>query len=224
MASYTEWEDFLPYVLNECPGCPRAVAETFIRKFAIRLCEKAYIIKKDASDIYVAEDKRYYNLNFTENLYRAVGINDCQWNGGTSMEETSEDELKDKGSNWKSITTSQRPNQYWLTVDNKLGIYPLPTADIDDDYVEAECFVAPVRTATKIDDWVFNNYAETIAYGALSELQRMPEKSWTNETLSLINGREWRQGLRNAAADSIRGKSARKGSQIKPKSFEVFGE
>jgi len=223
MASYKNFEDFLPYVLMEAPGCPRPVAEEFIRKFAIRLCEKAMILRKTASEINITADERIYSLNFTENLYRPTGIVNAQYEGGTQMHPENEAMLDDQTPRWRSQTTSTRPLYYWLTIDNKFAVQQKPTQDIDDDPITVECWVSPVRTATKIDEFVFNNYAETIAYGALSELQLMPQQSWNDPILAQLNSRKWRQGLRNARAESLRGKDGTQKSEVYPKSFEVFG-
>ena len=222
MAAYTNFTDFLPYVMNEVPGCPRPVATEFVRKFAIRLCEKAFIIKKEASEIMISADVAKYSLNFTENLYRPVGIVYAQYQSGAQMDSTSEAKLSDRAPNWRTLTTSQRPNHYFLTLDDKLQVYPKPTTDLTDP-IDVECYVAPIRTASKIDTYVFNTYAETIAYGALSELQLMPDQSWSNETLAALNARNWRMGLRNAGAHSVRGKDGRQKAEVYPQSFEVFG-
>jgi len=224
MTSYTEWEDFFPYILNEVPGCPVDVVEEFIKKFAIRLCEKALIIRKKASDIYIATDEETYSLNFTENLYRPLGIVYAKYDGGTMMYPMNEQLQDDQDQTWRVATTSTRPTYYWLTIDNKLHVHPKPTADIDSDPIVVECWVAPVRSATKIDDFVFDNYAETIAYGALSELQLMQQQSWNDIKLAEMNSRKWRQGLRNARAESLRGKDGTQRTEVYPKSFEVFGQ
>jgi len=223
MALYTNFEDFLPYVLMEVPGCPRDVAEEFVRKFAIRLCEKGLVIRKAASDIIITADVVEYKLNFTENLYRPLGIVDAHYEGGTVMEAVSEQMMDDQTPRWRIETTSQRPLKHWLTMDHKFHVHPKPTADRDDDPIKVECWVAPVRTATKIDTFVFDNYAETIAYGALSELQLMPGQSWNDTVLAALNGRKWRQGLRNARADSLRGVDGTQKTEVYPKNFEVFG-
>jgi len=224
MATYAEWSNFIPYVLNEVPGCPRPVAENFIRKFAIRLCEKGLVIRKHASEINISEDTTEYNLNFTENLYRPVGIVNARYNvTGTQMVAKNESMMDDQTPNWRVMTTSTRPVYYWLTIDHKLHVYPTPSEDYDDDPIDTECWVAPVRTADKIDEFVFDSYAETIAYGALSELQIMPETSWHDGDLALRNERKWRQGLRNARADSLRGVDGTQRTEIYPKSFEIFG-
>lgn len=224
MATYVEWSEFIPYVLNEVPGCPRGVAENFIRKFAIRLCEKGLVIRKHASEINIAEDMAEYNLNFTENLYRPVGIVNAYYTGtNTQMEPKNEAMMDDQVMNWRLMTTSTRPVYYWLTIDHKLHVYPKPTVDYDDDPIDVECWVAPVRTASKIDEFVFNSYAETIAYGALSELQIMPDTSWNNGDLATRNERNWRQGLRNARADSLRGVDGTQRTEVYPKSYTIFG-
>jgi len=224
MATYTNFEDFLPYILNEVPGCPRPVAETFIRKFAIRLCEKGLIIRKTASEINIEADKTEYNLNFTENLYRPVGIVEAHYTeSNTAMEAVNEQLMDDQTPNWRILTTAVRPNQYWLTIDHKFHVHPKPTQDVDDDPIKPECYVSVKRTATKIDEYVFDNYAETIAYGALSELQLMPDQSWSDPVLASLNSTKWRHGLRNARAHSVRGMDGTQRTEVYPKSYVSFG-
>jgi hypothetical protein len=223
MATYKNFEDFLPYILMEVPGCPRQVATEFVRKFVIRLCEKALIIRKKASEINITADEREYKLNFTENLYRPTGIVAATYEGGTTMFPRNEAMLDDQTPRWRSETTSTRPLYYWLTIDNKFHVHQKPTQDIDNDPITVECWVSPVRTATKVDEFVFNNYAETVAYGALSELQLMKDQSWNDPVLAQLNGRNWRQGMRNARAESLRGKDGTQSTQVYPKSYVVFG-
>jgi len=223
MATYTNFEDFLPYIQMEAPGCPRDVVEEFVRKFVIRLCEKALVLRKTASEINITANERTYGLNFTENLFRPTAIVSADYESGTHMTPQNEAMLDSQSPNWRTQTTSTRPLYYWLTIDNKFAVQQMPTQDIDDDPITVECWVAPVRTATKVDTFVFNNYAETVAYGALSELQLMPGQSWNDPILAQLNGRKWRQGLRNARSESLRGKDGTQSTQVYPQSYEVFG-
>lgn len=220
---WTDFEDFLPYVLNEVPGCPAPVCETFIRKFAIRLCEKAQILSLDASEIHITADQVIYPLNFSQNLFKAISINYASYSeSDTSMEKTSEAYLDSAETNWRSLTVSTRPRSYFLTLDNKFHVYQKPTADVDDDPIIANCVVKPVRTATKVPEEIFENYAEVIAYGALSELQLMQQQSWYNMDLANRNAKMWRSGVRNARANKVRGYDGEKASGAYPKDFYVM--
>lgn len=221
--AFTNYTDFIPYVMNEVPGCPRPVMVEFIRKFAIRLCEKARVLQKDASEINITGDERQYNLNFTENIYKAIGIKYAEYAGGTQMTRTSEDKLYDEEPNWRQLTTSNRPTKYFLTIDNKFEVVPKPTTDQDDDPITVKCVVKPTRASTKIDTYIFENYAEVIAYGALSELQGMQQQTWFNESLALKNERKWRQGLRNARAHTVNGLDGDESNRVHPKDFIVMG-
>jgi hypothetical protein len=221
--AYTDFSDFQSYVMNEVQGCPRPVMDTFIRKFAIRLCEKGQVLRKDASEINITAEERTYALNFTENLYKAISIHYAEYESGQEMSRTSEAKLKDSEPTWKQLTTSGRPQKGYLTLDNKLHVVPKPTADVDNDPITVTCVVKPVRTATKIDTYVFENYAETIAYGALSELQLMQQQSWYNEKLAEQNARKWRQGLRQARAHALNGYDGDESGSAYPQDYMVFG-
>ena len=78
------------------------------------------------------------------------------------------------------------------------SVYPIPKA-ADKQSLTLRVALKPTRSATTIDDFIFEEYAETIGHGAITRLALSPGKPYTNPQLAAA-----RNGLYNAGLNVAR--------------------
>lgn len=70
-----------------------------------------------------------------------------------------------------------RPTHYWRASDTAITLYPTPNAPGELDALVA---LKPTRSASGIEDWIYETWADTIVDGAIWNLANIPHKSWSN--------------------------------------------
>lgn len=69
------------------------------------------------------------------------------------------------------------------------------------DDLTVSVYVKPSTDATEIDDFIYAEYEETIACGAIAVLAKIPKKTWTDLQLSVSKRRDFVNGM--AEADKL---------------------
>lgn len=168
--------------------------EEAIKRVAIDFCEFTKIYRLSADVVSEIASQPDYTLAFTDPDVLLTGIWHVTRNGGDLIE-TSEYKLDTSVWNWRQSTGT--PQFYFVTDDNKLRLYETPRADAT-DIVQCECTVKPTLTATGVPDHICDQWAPTIAEGALSYLLTMPMKPWTDFSNAAVHERKYRQGMSHA--------------------------
>ena len=87
-------------------------------------------------------------------------------------------------------------------MDQELRFYPTPDAKYG---FNGNAVIKPSRTATGVEDFIFETHSKAIASGAIASLAAIPGKEWTNPDLAMM----YRQGFIKAT-DDARGRDTRK--------------
>ncbi len=78
---------------------------------------------------------------------------------------------------------SMNPEYHRFVHADTVQISADPGADISADLL-VRAVARPTKTATEISDWVLEHFQESLDYGALTRLYRMPNRDWTSFDLS----------------------------------------
>jgi hypothetical protein len=76
----------------------------------------------------------------------------------------------------------------------------------------------PARTATQVDDRLYNDYVQSIAYGALSRILVTPGQPFTNPTLAKDMEGWFNAAIAAAASDARRG-NVQASMRVRPRAF-----
>jgi hypothetical protein len=124
----------------------------------------------------------------------------------TQLPVTSKRFLDQTVPNWE-ILTAKTISACFLTIQNKLRVYPTPEEDQDDDIDTLKVIVKPTIAAVEIDDFIYDEYREVITWGALAELQDVPGKPWSKIKDAAKNRVRFSKAMDNTSSKVTRGKT-----------------
>ena len=202
------FETFRQYYKSDVPNCPNAVIEKAVIEAVIEWCEATMMVVVDAYEIMVASELAEYDLDFDED-YEAIAIKTAYFGDGsnddTRVTVTSERELN-KISNWHVLTTSSNPSHVYLTRAGQCRVYPIADDDIDDG-LRMSCAVKPSRSATQVEDVIYNDHVEDIRHGVLFRLFRMKGRPWYDSEYADRHEANWISAKGRGKGGVLKGKN-----------------
>lgn len=172
--------DFLPQVLTHVPGCIDLLAKNAVLEAAIEFCERTKVNDEALAAIDVLADTGTYNLTAPAST-EIVEILSVK-HDGESLDPTSRAALDADRPDWETDTDT--PLAYFSDPGRTtVTLGPTPDADLVGGLV-VRAAVRPARTATTIDDFLYNQHLQAIAHGALARLFAMAKKEWTSAAKS----------------------------------------
>lgn len=188
------WDEFLPYMRAFIDSCADAVMEEAVKRSAIRFCESTKVYRLAANVVSEVANQAEYDLTFTDTNVLLIGLWHVTRNG-EDIRETSEYKLDTSVWNWRQ--ESGTSTFYFLSDTNKLRLYVIPDADAS-DIIQCECIVKPTLDAIDVPDYIYAQWAEPIAEGALAYLKKMPLKPWSDFPNAAVHEVEYRRGMSRA--------------------------
>lgn len=205
-------DSFLPEVLPECAGVPYPVAINAIRNACFDFCKESnYWNVFQSATAYSANTATYTLTAPTDTqIVSVLGItlDDKQTIAPTSLEDI----------------PLLRPA--WATATGNIETYVQPepkvitfvaVPDVSGTFVPSVAY-APSRTATTVDDRIFNLHLETIKHGALWKLKAMSGQPWTDPAGASVHEKQFWIGTGAATIERNRGNS-RALMRVAPRSF-----
>lgn len=204
MAAY---DDFLPYVLPDTPGCPEVTAIQAIRSSAIDFCERSLILQRDHDPVTVVKGIIDYDFDpplantLVTKLMRA-------WFERDEVEIVAPDMVGDV-TVYNALFANANPMtgktmQIIQKDERTFSVLPKP----DKTYQNAltmRVALKPTRASTTCEDVLFEDYAEFIAHGAKARLCMTPGKSYTNPDVAALGNVMFTQGVNRALQRAVRG-------------------
>jgi hypothetical protein len=161
--------DFIPLVGQHCPNAPSVSIEFWARRAAIEFCRRTLAHQATLASFDTVIDP----LADTYTLAPGTGLQvakllGCRVNG-QRMELRTPAEF-DKV--WDLDATPSTPEYVYLSGTNALTLYPPPATVLP---VVVRVALEPTATAATVDDIVFSQYADAIAYRAAAHLAMTPD-------------------------------------------------
>ncbi|CAB4197163.1 hypothetical protein UFOVP1304_37 [uncultured Caudovirales phage] len=202
MASY---DDFLPYVLPDVPGCAEIVAIQHIRNAVIDFCEKTLIVQTDLDPVTLIAGQADYDLEPPTNRLVTKVISLFYQN--KLLKPTYPDEIPSATFyNSSAINADSRSDPVaWMQKDSTtFSVFPIPKTT-ESGAITIRAAIKPTRSSTTCDDIVFEDYAEAIASSAKARLMLTPNKAYFNPNLVATHNQLFLQGVNVARQRSSRG-------------------
>jgi len=203
MASY---EDFLSRILIEVPGCAEISALLAIKDTCIEFCEKSLILVRDHEPITVYQNEVDYDLEAPAGMLVVKVMK--AWMENSPIDPMFPDIVRDASVYNREYSSYQAaastPRRYLQKSERTISVWPLP----DKTYVNGltlRVALKPSRNSTSVDDVIYEDYADTIAAGALSKLMRSSGKPYTDLRLAEDRRREFMTGVNVARQRSGHG-------------------
>lgn len=183
----TALDDFLPLIRQQISGPLDFMMTDAALEAAIMFCRESTLIRTEVVLEGVVANQPYTLVDLTNMLrpFKRLAVWDT----------SDEDPLYPRRD--RCYDNLVAGVNYEVTSGNSLTFYC--------NYTRARILLAmePVRGATTVPDILFDEYAQTIAWGALERLFIMPGKPWTDEQRSAYYKARFTDGFRDAFREAL---------------------
>lgn len=200
--------DLLPYVLSHVPTCPQPTAIQHLRTAAVKFFERTRSwrviqtlnIDEENEAILVCRDGTLFEIEYVR--FREEG--DTEWR--KMLHPIAFKDVVDK-------ENSGIPEYFYQRYRGTISIQPHLNGEI-----EVSAFAKPDNRATTLPDFIFEEFYQVIANGALSSLLKISGQEFTNPNLALYFESEFNKELDRLFDQNVRGQ-ARAPRRTKPSFF-----
>lgn len=188
-------DDFYPWVRPEVLGCPDPVMDLAIQSTLIDFAEKSLILQKDHAPLTALINVQDYNLSPPADhlVTKIMKV----WYKGQELDGESPDEIQTPSvynQNSGYLVNKGDPRFYLQKDPRTISLYPIPAETVASS-ITMRVALKPTRTAQSFDNLFLEDYAETIAHGALSRILLSPGKKYTNEQQAVAHNSMYQVGL-----------------------------
>lgn len=192
----TPLSSFLPEILLSAPGLADVIAESYVRNSAIKFCNLTrYVIETlDSQTIRSGE----YEVDLIVSGGEEVAAVKSVYVDGRPIDPISEQDLSSQYGGWKTYTGWPK---HYLSDAAILRLFPIPTAEIVVDVTVAK---RPTSTAVTVNDVLYKEWREAIVAGALSQILLVPNQTFTNPQIALVQNQIFSDWVVTAQAKSYK--------------------
>lgn len=214
------WDAFYEYVFPNVQGCPTSIVKHALRSSCIDFCARSFIWKQDSIMNDVVAGLNMYTFAPPTGAkvvtpYR-VAIKDVLNNKEQELTPYSLETLESFMPQWRE-QTSDYPDKYVLVTDDTIRMIGTPTKDIPES-LNASVVLKPSRDAEDCPTFIYEDWAETIAAGALAKLHASKEKVWAIPELVPYYTKLYRDGVSRARSKASKS-GLRESKDILPVQF-----
>jgi len=198
---------FLPYVLPHAYGCPDPTAEQAVRDACIEFCSKSSLIQAVDTQTLVAGLAEYaVGTPAGQDLSQVLSVS----LGAIMLSPVAPSDVRHGAALRAGVDSTVAPFSgppalyYQITpTDRVLYLWPVPA---DTGALAIKASYAPSRTATEVDDVLFDDWAYEIACGALARLLSMPAQVFSNPKYAEAHGARFSAAIASAVSAARRGR------------------
>lgn len=210
------FSDFLNDVMPDVPGCTTEIAQHAIKNTIIDFCEKSLILQRDHDPVSVAANVIDYDFDPPDN-FLVIKIMRA-WYKNKPLEPVSPDDI-DKPEVYNQLfegasVAGAEPNAILQKSERQFTIYPIPS-EAAANAITMRVALKPTRSSEEVDDVIYEDYSEIIAYGAKARLMMSPNKPYTNPQLAVSALGMYQSGLGVARQRATRGYYVRSDLKVK---------
>jgi hypothetical protein len=187
------WDDFLPLAKPHIPGCPDITVKTYLAIVAADFFTQTHLWRDDIDPIFTAPGVVEYDLSADVLVEDVVSV--------------VVDETEIMHTDVRLIPNNRRyetgrPTHYWIHSDNSIRLFPIPDERIR---LRLTGVLKPSRTATGVEDWIYETWADALVSGTIARLAMIPGKEWTDPGLAEVNNRQYQKAITHARIRDARG-------------------
>jgi len=202
-----EFVSFIPKIQPSVPGCPQPLILQHIRDAAIRACERTLVWRYMIPLFDLTPGEYEYTFNVPSGT-KVHAIFEAMVNGNPLQRLTLEQALV-KYPEWADLydtipfdpvaAKASQPRAITQTTPNEFIVLPLPD---DEDTYTVRMFTAlkPTKTATGIEETIFDELEDAIMHGALQHLLLIPQVHWSDLNLASYHAKQFVYHLAEARA------------------------
>ena len=193
---------FHPFVLPFAEGCSSPMASQAILSACIEFSSTTQLVQRTFADDVVAGWQDYdvetpsqmtlvrvLRVFYKDSLLTAAPLHAVS--PGTAVQGAAIGDV--------DMHRAAAPAAYFMRdpAASEYSLYPVPTVSVTNGLTVRAAF-APTRTASQVDDVLFEDYAEQIAHGALGRLLAMPAQPFTDAKTAVRHLAAFRSAMASA--------------------------
>jgi hypothetical protein len=195
---------FRSRVLPNLPSCPDILVDQAVLDACIEFCEKTNIVRFTSDPTAVASGEYEIDID-TPTSSKVVQVQRV-WIGATELTPLQEDDVGVFGFT-EAVTgetvANGTPTSFGEIRPGTIALYPRPNSTV---YITTRSSIKPSRSATSVDDVLYEDWVNVIASGALYRLYTM-KAEWQDTARAGIELAAFKQGVGNAILESRRGRN-----------------
>lgn len=186
------WQEFYDYARTYLPGIGEPQLDLHLRQAAREFFKQTEVMTAEDVPVVLEANKFLYTFN-PEDLLETTRVLSLRLVGEGEITPITRDKLIDERYNW--ATASGTPMHYFQVSPRQVRIFPIPDKTYN---AVLTAVVQPSKESVGVHDEFFDEYVESISFGAVSRATRMPQKPWTNFDLSNSMGALFQTAIRNS--------------------------
>ncbi len=194
--------DFFPYILPNVPLCPDVLAEQKIIDSCIEFCEQTYYWRYTHPPMPMLATVSDYELTLPSDAQVASIIEPINFNGEKVYGKTKEwldlyeDQWEDK--------TGDKTRCYYNKSTSVIRVIPTPITTVA-SAIKLDVALKPLPISKTVKDFLFDEFYQVIANGALAKLYAMPEQRFHSLKLADRHLALFDDGIRKATVKAKSG-------------------
>jgi len=212
--------EFKNLVAPDVLTCPDPLVNREVISVLLDFCKKTNILQRDfeleidEDDIDAdLQDSIDFDISEYSNDLRPVRILELMIDGNKYVPHSRN--MRTTHTEFTS-STDDRLKFFWIPNDHTLRVFNL-SSNMSNIWFNIS--VKPLRTATSVDDFLFEDWSEAIVAGAKWKILAQPGKEWTDPPAAEYYRREWRKYLSQAKAQTLMGATGVYQESIRWKEF-----
>ena len=205
---------FRTRIAPRVPGCSDALIDQAVLDACIDFCDRTLVVKRMLDSFLTKPLQTIYDLDGAnqQTVARVMRV----WVDSTEITPLDEDGIGNPFGFISSVpgqtNTGAMPRFFNETDPGSVGFYPRP----DRAYtINMRVALKPTRTATQVEDQLFENWVEVVMDGAFARLFAMPAQEFSSPTTSRDHSLKFEIGINAAMLEARRGKT-RAQSRVTP--------
>jgi hypothetical protein len=188
----TTYESLLPDIIPMVPGCSDTLIENNVRASVIELCEKAAVYQAELDPVTTVANVFEYDLEPPAGsvVHKVLWVT----HKGREIEPITTQLLEQRKPRWRETGYEGTPEYYVKVSQSLLHLVPVPSETIASSTI-LRAQLKPSQSSQSSDDELMSDYRETIIYGALYRLLRLPSKDWTDYAGAQVYGSLFNEGI-----------------------------
>jgi hypothetical protein len=188
---------FRPRVAVRASGVPDPLIDQVVLDACIDFCERTLIVKRTLDAIPTVADEPEYDMA-ANGTQQSVAQVMRVWLDEREIAPVSEDDGPPPGT-----TTSSTPRFFTEDTPGTITLYPRPDREYS---MRARVAQRPTRSATQVEDQLFEDWVEAIVDGALARLFIMPG-DFLNPALAVVHLKAYQEAVDRASLQARQGRT-----------------
>ena len=187
------WDDFLPLISPHLPSCPNASIRMYLGIVASDFFARSYLWRDQIDTIYATTGTVEYDLDGEAVIEDVISV---------VLNETPLDRTDLRLIATENLGQVGEPREFWVKADRSIVIFPTPEENVQ---LKVYAVLKPSRSATGVEDWIYETFADTLVSGAIAQLAMIPGKEWSDIALAGMHKGLYERAITNARIRDFRG-------------------